>query len=175
MPDINAYGAGLKDGKIKVAAGTIYDIDAIISAEGDPQQDEIQVKGDDEVKATFVTGVSENLTIVANAISFDVLQAITGNSYTSSPSGIEIPLGTDSEENPPFVEVQGFTQAKQADGTVATIKKIWHKVQIFSIKTSQAGEQEFNIELQARAYQTDETIVGASISNRVATLQVLNN
>lgn len=174
--DPNAtWAAGLKDGKIRVAAGDLFDINAIVSAEGEPEQDEIEVKGDDEVKATFVSNISEELTIVANGISFDVLQAITGNSFSSSASGMKIKLGTDSQENPPFVEVQAFSQAKNADGTKMYVKKTWFKVQLYSIKPTQAGEQEFNIEMKGRAYQTATDVTGAALSeNCVSELAIQN-
>ena len=170
------WAAGLKDAKVKTAAGDLYDINAVVEANGDPEQDEIEIKGDDEKKATFVTGISEDITITCNSISFDVLQAITGTNYASSATGIEIPLGTDSQENPPYVELQAFSQAKNVDGTMGTLKKVWHKVQFYSIKPSMAGEQEVNVEIKARAYQTDENIVGDPLaSNRLATINFVTN
>lgn len=169
-----SWAAGLKDGKIKTSNGDEFDINAIVSAEADPSQDEIEVKGDDELKATFVSNITEELTIVANALTFDVIEAITGNDVSSSATGMEVALGTDSQENPPYVEVQAFVQAKNGDGTAATIKKVWHKVQINSIKMSMAGEQEYNVEMKGRAYQTATDIEGQSLtSNRVATVSVL--
>lgn len=167
------WAAGLQDGKIKDSSGNLYDINAIVTADGDPKMDEIEIKGDDEKKTTFVSGISEDLTVVANALSFDVIQAITGNTYASSATGIDIPLGTDSEENPPFVELEAFSQAKNEDGTAVTLKKVWHKVQFYSIKLSQAGEKEFNVELKGRAYQTELDIEGGSLATkRVATVSI---
>jgi len=171
---VTSYGAGLKDGKIKTSDGNIYDIGAIVSAEGSPAQDEVEVKGDDELKVTFVSNIKEELTIVANGISFDVIEAITGNDVSSSATGMEVALGTESQTNPPFVEVQAFTTAKTDDDTSATIEKDWHKVQIKSIKVTQAGESEFNIELTGIAIQTAEDIEGNSLSSkRVATISVV--
>lgn len=170
---VTSYGAGLKDGKIKISDGTIFDIGAIVSAEGEPAQDEVEVKGDDELKATFISNIREELTIVANGVTFDVIEAITGNDVSSSATGMDIAMGTESQSNPPNVEVQAFTTAKTDDGTAATIKKVWHKVQIKSVKVAQAGEAEFNMELSGVALQTDEDIEGASLATkRVATLSV---
>lgn len=167
------WAAGLRDGKVKTANGDVYDINAVVSAEGEPQQEEIEVRGDDEIKAVFVSNVSENLTLTANAVSFDVLQAITGNEQEGAASDMEIALGTDSQENPPFVEVSARSQAKNKDGTRVDVVKTWHKVQILSVKITQAGESEVSIELTGRAFQTDVDIVDASLgSNRVATLTV---
>lgn len=172
--DPNAtWSAGLKDAKVRDSSGNLYDLNAVISIEGDPKQDEIEVKGDDEVKATFVTSLSEDLSIVSNGISFDVLQAITGNSYSSSPTGVEIGLGTDSQENPPFVELIGRSQAKNADGTKVDLIKTWYKVQIYSVKITQAGEKEVACEMKARAYQADEDITGVALpEKRVAKLAI---
>ena len=168
------YGAGLNDGKIKLSDGTEYDIGAVVSAEGDPQIDDVPVKGDDELKATFYFNQREEITIRANALSFDVIQAITGNSASSSEDGIEVALGTESEQNPPFVEVQAFTTGKDDDGSAVTIKKTWHKVQIGTIKMVQSGENEFNVEMVGTAYSTSDDIEGEALgSKRVATLQVI--
>lgn len=172
--DQNAtWSAGLKDGKVKVAAGTEYDINAIVNAEGDPQQEEIVVRGDDEEKATFVTNITEEISITANAISFDVLQAITGNNYASSATGIEIALGTNSQENPPYVELTARSQAKNSDGTAVDVIKTWHKVQVKSVKIVQAGESEVSVEMTAKAYQTSLDIEGGALgSRRVSTLAI---
>lgn len=167
------YGAGLEDGYIKLSDGSVYDIGAIVSAEGEPQLDDVEVNGDDERKATFYFNQREELTIVANAVLFDVIQAITGNSYSSSEDGIEIPLGTESEQNPPFVEVGAYSKAKDDDGNSVKIKKVWHRVQIATPKVTQSGENEFNMELTGIAYPTAETITGAALSpKRTATLSV---
>lgn len=53
----NIYGAGFRHGQVKVAAGTVYDIDAIIGIEGEPEQESIQIPGDDTIKATSVQAV----------------------------------------------------------------------------------------------------------------------
>lgn len=169
-----AVGAGLYDGKIRTSDNNVYDIHAIVSAVGEPAQDEVEVKGDDELKATFISNIREELTITAHGVSFDTIQAITGNSYSSSAAGIEIALGTDSQMNPPDVEVQAFTKAKDSANVPVVVKKTWHKVQIKSVKVSQEGESEFTLEMAGVAYQTDEDITGNSLATkRVATLQVI--
>lgn len=170
-----AWGAGLKDGKIKTSDGSLYDINAIVTANADPQQDSTEVNGDDEQKAVFISNITEEITVEANGISFDVIQAITGNTVSSSSTGMEVALGTDSQANAPYVEVVAYTRAKNADGTAGTLYKRWHKVQFTSIEMSQAGEQEFNITLTGTAYQTSKDITGASLaSNRVATVGYTN-
>lgn len=169
-----SVGAGLYDGKIKTSDGEEYDIHAIVSAVGEPAQDEIEVKGDDELKATFISNIREELTITAHGLSFDTIQAITGNSYSSSAEGIEIALGTESQMNPPNVEIQAFTKAKDSANVAVVLKKTWHKVEIKSVKASQEGESEFTLEMTGVAYQTDEDIEGNGLgSKRVATLQVI--
>lgn len=175
MPiDVASVGAGLYDGKIKTSDGNVYDIYAIVSASGEVAQDETEVNGDDERKATFISNIREDLTISANGLSFDTIQAITGNTYSSSAGGIEIALGTDSQVSPPDVEVQAFTKAKDSSGQAATIKKTWHKVAIKTVQVSQEGESEFSMEMTGTAFQTDVDIEGNSLgSKRIATLQVI--
>lgn len=170
--NVNQFiGAGLKDAKIKIAAGTTYDIFGVVSAVGDPDRDEIEVKGDDEVKGIFTMGLKETISIESNAVHFDVIQAITGNSVSSSATGSEVALGTDSEMNPPIVEVQAFTTARSADGTASVIKKIWHKVQLGKIKVEQAGENEFKFSAEGTAYPTSSDVTGAALgSKRISTL-----
>jgi hypothetical protein len=171
----SVIGSGLNDAKIKVAAGDVYDIKGVVTAEGSPELSETEIKGDDTILGTFVSAQKETLTIKASAISFDVLQAITGNSYSSSASGGKIALGTAAEQNPPFVEIQAFTTAKNTDatGTNVTLKKTWHKVQIKSIKMSQANEQEFNVEMEGVAVQTATEIDGTTALSpaRIATVE----
>jgi hypothetical protein len=169
-----SYGAGLKHGSIKDSAGTIYDIDAVVEASASKEQVETEVKGDDELKITFVSNVVEKLTIKANALTFDVIQAITSNALVSSANGIEIPLGTLNEMNPPYVEVLADVAGKDSAGTVVTIRKVWHKVQIKSVKTNQVSETEFSVEMEGVAYQTATTVAGANLpSKRVATLSIV--
>jgi len=171
--DQSAYAAGLQHGYVKLSDGTILDIGAVVSAEGEKEVDEVEIKGDDELLKTFVFAQRESLTIVANGISFDVLAAITGNTPASSPTGEEIALGTDSEKNAPYVEIGAKSIAEDEAGTSCFLEKIWHKVQIKTTKLSQAGESEFNIEMAGIAYSTDEDIEGGALSpKRVATVKL---
>lgn len=172
----NIFGAGMKDARIKVAGGTIYDIVAVVEVTGDPQQDTVDIRGDDELKTSFVFAQTENITIRANAISFDALMAITGNSVSSSAVGEEIPLGTDSEQSPPFVEVRALVRAKRADGTNTTIQKTFHKVQITSVRVNASDGNELSVEMTGRAYKTSTDIAGATLTpSRIATLKEATN
>lgn len=174
MPiSFNSVGAGLYDGKVKTSDGNIYDIYAIVSSNGEAAQDEVEIKGDDELKATFISNIREEITIEANGLSFDVIQAITGNTVSSSAGGLEVALGTSSQENPPFIEVQAFTHAKDSLGNTCVIQKIWHKVQIKPPQVTQEGEGEFKIEMQGTAYTTETDIEdNALATKRVSTLKV---
>ena len=158
------FGAGLKDTKIRDADGNLHDVYGVTSAEGSVQREETEVRGDDQILGTFGSSLREELTIEANAVSFDVLQAITGNQLTETADSARILLGTTKELNPVFVEVQAFTTAKFKSGANAEIKKTWFKVQINTITFSQAGEQEFNATLEGIALQTDVDITGAAIA-----------
>lgn len=177
MPlDPKIYGAGLKQAKIKLAAGTIIAIEAVVEVTGDPQQEAVDIKGDDVLKTSFVFSQSEDVVIRANAITFDALQAITGNSISSSAVGEEIPLGTDSQQNPPFVELQTFVRAKRADGTNTTIQKVFHKVQITNVHVINSNGSEFSVELTGKAFKTDKLIGGSTLTPaRIATLKEATN
>lgn len=172
----HAFGAGLKDAKIRTAAGQTYDLFGVVTAEGSPQREETEVRGDDRILGTFGSSLREEVTFEANAVSMDVLAAITGNQVTEvTGESTKISLGTLSELNPVFVEVQGFTSAKFATDEIAEIKKTWHKVQINSINISQAGEQEFKVTLEGIALQTDSDITGSAFSpaeTKVSTLEI---
>ncbi len=172
----NAFGAGLKDAKIRTAANETHDIYGVVTAEGQTTREETEERGDDQLLGTFGSSLREELTIEANAVSFDVVAAITGNQVTEvEGESATIDLGTDSELNPVFVEVQAFTNAKFKTGEVAEIKKTWHKVQINTMTISQAGEQEFKVTMEGVALQTDSDITGAAFSparNKIATLEL---
>ncbi len=172
MADFNkVYGAGLRNGYIKIADGTVFDINAVVSIEGDPQQDDTEVKGDDTLKATFSSGRREEITITANGLTMDTIQAFTGNTASSSASGNTIPLGTQSELNPPYVEVGGEVNGRSDDGTAVIVKKVWHKVQLRNTKINMAGESELSVEISGLAIQTDKDVAGATLNPaRVATL-----
>lgn len=167
----NFVGAGLKDAYVKDSDGNKYDIKAVIEASGDPAQDEVEIKGDDTKLATFIFNKGEDLSIKANGVDFDTFQAITGNTGGSNANSTYLPLGTDEEENPPYVEIGTEADAKDADGNAKTVRKVWHKVQIISCKISMAGESEVNLEIIGKAYKTSEDIEGGALqSERIATL-----
>lgn len=174
----NAFGAGLKDAKVKDSNGDVHDIYGVVTVEGQSQREETEVRGDDQILGTFGSALREEITIEANAVNFETLAAITGNQVTEvALTSAKISLGTPNELNPVFVEVQAFTSAKLKSGQKAEIKKTWHKVQINTISLSQAGEQEFKVTLEGVALQTDENIEGAAFSpaeTKVATLEVYN-
>jgi len=171
--DYNVIGAGLENGSVKTAGGDIFDIYAIVEAGADVARDEVEVKGDDQSLGKFNFALKEELTLTANGLSFDVIQAITDNSVVSSPTYNEVAIGTDSEKNPPYVEISAETTAKDSGGTARTIKKTWHKVQITSLKLNQAGETEFSVEMTGTAIQTSSDIEGNALaSKRIATVRV---
>lgn len=171
------YGAGFRHGQVKTAAEVVYDIDAIIGVEGEPEQDDIQIPGDDTLKATFSSSRREKITITANAISMDVLAAITGNTITTvgttPQTGATIPLGTQAELNPPFVEVAGVINGKTDQGTNVTVKKTWHRVQLNSVKITSSNGSEMAVEMSGTAVQASTDIGGEALTPaRVATLSV---
>lgn len=172
MADYNkAYGAGLKHGYVRDSAGVVYDINAVISIDADNEQDDTEVRGDDAVKATFSSHRKETLTITANGLTFDTLQAITGNTVSSSATGKDIPLGTPSELNPPIIEAGGQTNGRTDDGTAVVLEKIFHKVQVNSVVVNMEGESEFSIEMTGQAYQTDADIEGTALNpSRTSTM-----
>lgn len=158
------YGAGLKDAKVRIADGNEFDIYGVIGSEGEPTQDEIEVNGDDKLLGTFISNIREELTVTANGIDFETLQAITGNSVESNGSNIKIKVGTDSQQNPPFVELQGFITAKDDDGNSVVVKKTYFKVQFKTVKVMSENGGEMNLEMTGIAYQTDKDITGAALS-----------
>lgn len=172
------YGAGFRHGQIKIADGTVYDIDAIIGIEGDPQQEDTTIQGDDSTKATFSSSRSESLTVTANAISMDVFAAITGNTVSdvmqsTTKVGVTMPLGTQAELNPPFVELEGVINAKTDQGTDVMVKKSWLRVQLNKVKINGSNGSEMSVELSGTAIQTDKDITGTAVSpSRVANLTI---
>ena len=169
----NIYGAGFRHGQIRVAAGTVFDIDAIINIEGDPQQEDTEITGDDGIKATFSSNRKEDITITANAIGMDVLQAITGNTLATSASGSNIPLGTQSELNPPFVEVQGVINARTDQNTAVVVRRTWVRVQLNKVKINGGNGSELSVEISGKAVQSAKDITGATLTPaRVATLAI---
>lgn len=175
MADFNhLYGSGFKHGQVRTDGDEVFDIDAIINIEGDPSQDETEIKGDDTIKASFASGRKEDLTITANAVSMDVLQAITGNSLSSSAGGSEIPVGTVTEMNPPFIELSGDITVRTDENTSGVLRRVWHKVQIKSVKVNAGNGSELSVELTGTAVQADKTITGVALNPaRVYTLKVI--
>jgi hypothetical protein len=172
--NFSQYGAGVYDCKVKTADGSEYDVFAITGVTAESEQDEVEVKGDDETKGTFISNKRETLTLNANGVNFETLEAITGNSLASSEGGIELPMGTTAQNSPVNLEVQAFVTAKDADNTSTVVKKTWHNVQITSINLSMEGESELTVEMTGTAYETETDIEGSSLSSkRIATLQVL--
>jgi len=178
----HTYGAGMKHGQVKVAAGTVYDIDAIINIEGEPEQENTEIPGDDVIKVVFSSGRKENITVTANAVSMDVISAITGNKVADVKKGggndvigKTIPLGTDSELNPPYVELMGQITGKTEDGTAVNVIKTWNKVQLNSFQLGAGNGSEMSITLTGTAVRADKEIDGVkSLSPaRVATLEVV--
>lgn len=171
----NLFGAGLKDAKIVNSDGDIIDIYGVVTAEGSTSREETEVRGDDQVLGTFGSSLREELTIEANGLNFEVIEAITGNPVTTTANTAEIDLGTDLEMNPLFVEVQASTNVKLKSGETAEFKKTWHRVQINNISVSQAGEQEFKLTMEGIALQTEQDIQGAAFSparKKIATIEV---
>ncbi len=160
-----AFGAGLKDAKVRTSTGDTLDIYGVVTVDGSTQREETEVKGDDQILGTFGSSLREEISIESNGISFDVLAAITGNQVTEGLDTSVVLLGTTTELNPVFVELQAFTNAKFKSGDVAEIKKTWFKVQLNTITFSQAGEQEFKVKFEGVALQADVDITGAAIAN----------
>lgn len=158
MNDQQNIGAGLQEVRFKTADGSIFIAWGAMEATGEADVEVIEINGDDQKLGEFVTRQAENLTLNFNAISFDVLQAITGNNYASSADGIEIPSGTDSEQNPPFVEVEAKSLARRKDGTAGYFIKKWYKVQIKNPQVSQVNATELACTLEGVAYKTDTDI-----------------
>lgn len=173
--DDSFIGSGLRHGYIRNADGDLFDINAIISISADPEQDEVEVKGDDTVKGTFASGRKESITLTANALTFDTIQAMTGNTVSSSATGSEIAVGTQSELNAPFVEVGGVTNGKKSDGTLSYLERVFHKVQFKSITVSQENGSEFSVEMSGTGYYTNTDIEGEPLaSGRTSTIKRRN-
>lgn len=162
--DTKKIGAGLQEVVFKLADAEEYTAWGAIEASGEPETEVIEIFGDDQKLGEFITQQSENITLAFNAITFDVLQAITGNNYASSTAGIEIPMGTDSEQNPPYCEVKAKSLARAQDGTAGYFIKTWYKVQIKNPQISQQLGTELSCEMEGIAYKTSEDIEGNSLA-----------
>jgi hypothetical protein len=170
--DLRKIGAGLQEVKFKTSDGEEYTAWGAIEATGEPNIDAIEIFGDDQKLGEFITQQSEDLTFNFNAITFDVVQAVTGNNYSSSSVGIEIAAGTDSEQNPPYVEVTAKSLARAEDGTAGFFIKKWYKVQIKNPQISQQNGTELTCNFEGIAYKTSEDVEGNSLASaRVSLLR----
>jgi len=159
------YGAGLQEVFVKLADASEFQGKGAVDASGDPENDVVNVDGDDQKLARFVFGQSESVSVVLNSVSFEFLEALTGNTVASSATGMEIELGTDSEQNPPFSELRAKSLAKNSDGTSGYFQKTWYKFQITSVKVTQASGSELSCELEGTAYKTSADIEGNALTN----------
>lgn len=162
--ELNYIGAGLALVTFKLSDGETYEAWGAVNAEGAPESEVIEIRGDDQKLGEFITDQTEALTLEFNALSFDVLQAITGNNYASSAEGLEIPVGTDSEQNPPIVEVTAKSLARSKTGDTGYFYKTWHKLQIKSPQITQAQGSELAVSMEGIGYKTDKDVVGATLS-----------
>lgn len=183
MPQDSARGSGLRHAWIKTADGEYHDIDAVMSLEGELEIDDTDVEGDDAILAKFTSKPTKSITVGANALTPDVIAAITGRAVTAitvagppAVSGEEIGLGSVAETNPPFVEVGGYTVAKRkSDDAPITICRIFHRVQLRMTNPTQEKDSEFNYELEGVAYPATEDIEGTPLSyERTDTLRFTN-
>lgn len=170
--NVNQFiAAGLKKIEIRKANDEVIVAYGAVSLSGDPQSTSIDIKGDDVELGKFVTGLSETLSLELSGLSFDVIQAITGNAVSSSATGSSVGLGTDSEMNSPIIEISAYSMAKSQDGTASVMRKTWHKVQLGTPKLEQQGENAFTFAADGTAYQTDVDVTGTSLATtRIATL-----
>lgn len=169
------YGSGLLHGWVKEADGTVHDLDAIMSGSGDPEFDTNEILGDDEVKLALNSNQRVNLSLTANAFSFDAYAAMTGNPVTdvaavvgppAVPAYKHMPGGTLAENNAPFIELGLVTLGKDnADNDVHYVR-VFHRVQVKPIKTQQGNGSELNMEFDATAYPTSVNIEGDALASR---------
>lgn len=163
-------GAGLRHAWIRTADGTYFDIDAVVSLEGDLEIDETTVEGDDQNLASFASKPTKSISITANSLNPEVLGAITGRAPTAltgtgGAAGMEIGLGGSGEQNPPYVEVGGYTVGRlKADDTPQTIQHIFHRAQLRMTTSPQEKDGEFNCEFEGVAYPTTEDITGTALA-----------
>lgn len=174
--ELKHIAAGLQTVTFKIADGSVFTGYGAVEATGDGEQEVIEVAGDDQILGEFVTEQTESLTLNFSALSFDVLQAITGTNYASSDDGIEIPTGTDSEQNPPYVEITAKSMAKMEDGTTAYLYKTWYKAQVRQPSISQSNGSEVTVEFEGRSYKTSTDIEGNALASaRVALVRIGTN
>jgi hypothetical protein len=170
-------GAGLYDGKIKLANGDEFDVYAIKSLSSTPDTTNVEVEGDDTKLGTFNFGNAMEISLQMDGISFEALQAITGNAVSnSSASTLDIALGTDSEVNPPVFELRGYTRAKDTADTKGKIIMVFHACQIQGIpEITQEYQAALSVQCTVKAYPTTKDITGSNLaSQRIATLKSAN-
>ena len=164
-------GSGLRHAWLRTADGTWFDIDAVVSLEGDLETDDTNIEGDDEILANFTSKPTKSISITANSLTPEILGAITGQTPTALSTvdavGQEIGMGGEGESNPPYVEVGGYTVGKlKADDTPQTIQHIFHRVQLRMTSSPQEKDSEFNTQFEGTAYQTAADITGTALAYR---------
>ena len=177
----NAYGAGIRHAEITDALGATFDVEAVINHEGAMSLESQEIKGDDTVKATFYSSQKAEITLEANSLNLDVLEAITGTTVEEvaevtsvSMAATEFAVGTTNETNPPFVQTKSQQRAKAKDGSIVTIEVTYHKVQLRVPDIAAALESEFSQSIKGIAYKTSADIEGNALSNsRIATVRIV--
>jgi hypothetical protein len=168
-------GAGLYDAKIKLADGTEYDVFAVKSMSSSPDTTNVEIEGDDVKLGVFNFSSALEINLQMDGISFDALQALTGNSVTNvTASTMDLPIGTSAESNPPVFELRGYTRAKDTNNTKGKFVMVFHACQIQGIpEITQEFQSSLSVQCTIKAYPTDKTITGASLSStRIATLKI---
>lgn len=140
MPKSTFSAFGLKDVAIcavPTAPATTpvwIDVPAVESAAFKLDVGEVEQWGDDKYLGTFYHSQKGSITVKANKIAMNVLEALSGNAVTSSGSQERILFGTEDELFPPRVMVRGTTTIRLEDGTVAdmvcyfyntSVKTVW--------------------------------------------------
>jgi len=169
------YGSGILHAWVKKADGTVHDLDAIMSADDDPTMESTEIPGDDEIKVTFNSNQKLGLSIKANAHSFGAIDALSGNTTTfvaattgvgAQPAYKHTAGGTNSEKNPPFVEMGTVTNGKDNLGNEGHIIRVFHKLQAMPAKSPQENASEYGTEFDATAYPTATDIEGNALASK---------
>lgn len=166
--DDRVVGAGLHRVFIRLDDSSEIRAYGAVDFTGDAQVETIDIPGDDIIIARFLSQQTEEITLSLNAISFDALAAITGNTYSSSATGLSIPFGTNSELNPPYIEIQGVSQAKNTDGTVGWFYKRFFKAQLAGSPTiTQQNGAAVSVEIPMLAIPTETDILGTALTEQM--------
>lgn len=168
------YGSGVRHAWVRDAEDNVADIDAIITVGGENENEETEIPGDDEVKATVRSANKTNLSIEGNSLSLEAHAMLTGTTVVQTPAdtspvvpqSAQIAGGTDSELNAPFVEVGAVTVGKTSDGRTAYMVRTFHKVQAGPITTEQANASETTWTCDAIAYPTSLDIEGEALATK---------